>query len=288
MGNEKKSIVTMIIVTVIAIVVCVATVIIMQKKPEPQVVKKPIMTEPKKEIPKKIVKKKAPKAKVVTVAPKSEKNKKTDEAKEWKEAGAELASLLQGTKFKEMMMRRMSERNKAYLKDLFEKYDIDEKTQNEIAALISESQSQFMETLMTSGGMQGKIDDAAREKLTEIQQNTENQITDLSSSAFLADAKDKRKNELKDNYMNRLDRNMKDNKMSSDQRTEMDALYSENQVTDAERLTLPPSEIKQREDNIDNGAKDILDDDQYKNFKKSSSGSPFGSMGMRMGGRRRR
>ena len=279
MRNDQKSIIAMVIVTIIAISVCIATVIVMQRKPEQSIVIKPTVIELKKKVPEK----QKTEREHPLISVENSKEEKGDDAEEWKEAGAELANFFQSSKFKEMMMRRMTARTKAYLKELFEKYGIDEKTQGEIASVISESQAQFFSEIMASGGMRGNIDDATREKLISIQEEAENQIIDLSSTAFLADAKDKRSREMRENYLNRLDRNLKSDKMSDDQRAAMDQLYSENQISDSERFTLSPDEIKQRQQGMDNGAKDILSASQYKNYKRSS-GNIFGR---RASGRRR-
>ncbi len=270
MGNEKKSMVAMIIVTVIAIAVCVAIIIITQKDTESTIIKKTTLTKqkPKKE------KTTAPIAVIDSI---SEEHKQAVNKDDWKDAGKELTNFLQSSKFKEMMSKQMTARSKAYLKELFEKHGIDEDTQTEIASIIAESQSKFMETMMEAGGMSGNIDDATREKLADIKQNTENQISDLSSAAFLADAKEKRDNEQKDYYMADLSVNLKDNPMSNDQRVAMENLYSENQVSNAERFILSPDELAQRKNNIDNGAKEILSESQYADYKKSSE-NPFAGM----------
>ena len=285
MGNDKKSMIAMMTVTIIAVTVSIATVIFMKTKSETPVAKKKILVEPKKKIPKKpIVKKSVHKVKPLPLTAATSEDKKKSETEEWKEAGAELVSLLQNSKFQELMKKRMAGRYKAYLKDLFEKYGIDEKTQNEIANIIADSQSKFFGEVISSGGMRGKIDDETRERLAAIQRESEEQIINLSNAAFLADAKDKRNTDQRTQYLNRLDRGMKNDKMSDDQRTAMDNLYADNQISDVERLTLPPDEIKRRQDNIDKGAKDILSETQYKKYKKTPSNSFHIGMG---GGRRR-
>jgi hypothetical protein len=288
MGNEKKSMIVMMAVTVIAVTVCVATILLMKKEKETPSTTKKIITEPEKVIPKKIEKKKIIPKKTVISTPSVTEEKKANEKEEWKEAGKELADFLQNSKFKDLIVKSMTARNKAYLKDLFDKYGIDKETQDAIAAVISESQSQFFSMMMSAGGMQGKLDDQTREKLIAMNKETEDQIANLASAAFLEDAKDKRSNELKNNYLNRIDRGLKgDNKMSNEQRAAMDALYSENQMTEIEMLTLPKDEIKQRQDSINNGAKEILSEKQYKSYKKTSS-NPFRMTGMRLGGVRGR
>ena len=286
MNNEKKSMIAMMAVTVVAVAVCAGTIIFFQQDSSE---KDEILIE--ETVSPVIIKKQVQKPKVAKVqthtvkkAALTDEEKKKKEADKWREAMEEF----QTSKMGDLIKQRMAGRVKEYLKELFDKYNISEKDREAIGMAIADAQMQSMQVLMMSRN-QNNADEAARaeraEKLAAIDAQTEESIRDLAGDGFLADAKEKRSSELRNNYMKRIDSSLKNNKMSDDQRSGMDALYAENQITETEVYTLPPEEIQRRKDNIKNGAQDILSPDQYKVYQKTS-GNPF-SFGGLGGGRRR-
>lgn len=299
MSNDKKSIVIMFALTIAVVAVCAFTIVFIKSKNNKPVEDKVVVERkaipPKvKEEVKEVEKVKEKVIEPIAPLPKAElteEEKKAKEAEEWKQAGKEMMDMFQGSKMQELIHRRMTARNKQYLAELFEKYGIDPKTQDLIAGTITQSQSKFMQTMMESGYFQNRDDEDKRmeigEKLSAINQKAEDEIKELAGDAFLADAQDKRKTELRNNYINRVDRSLKDNKMTDEQKSAMDSLYAQNQITEVEMFTLPKAEIDQRKLNINNGAQKILNEDQYSAYQKSNQ-NPFRTRGMGWGGRRGR
>ena len=290
MSNEKAMLGVMAVVTVLAIAVCAGTIIYVNRKPEKEPVVKPSVTVKRKSlktVPKKV---EQPKQQVLPPSPPPI-DKKSVNSKEMGEAMKEFAAFLQNSKFKDMIVRRMTMRNMNYLKDLFDKYSLDDKTRKAVASDIASAQFKFMGTLMEFGFSRKMSEDKRKEmveKLTDIKQASDAHIIDLAGDAFLQDAQDKRNNELKDKYLSRVDRSLKENKMTPEQRNELDKIYAENQITEFELFTLPQEELKRRQQNIDSGVKETLTPEQYKLYKKSgNTAMPMINMG-RGGFRRRR
>lgn len=300
MGNEKKTMVAMLILAIAAVAICAGTIVFLNSKKEP-LEKKIVLEEPKpeeeiekkeeKEFVTKVVKTE-PKTPTPTNTPLTEEEKRKKRTEEWKQASKEMMEMFQGSKMQELIHKRMSARNKEYLADLFEKYGVDAETQDLIAETITQSQSQFMQTLMSSGFRNDRDNEEKRaeiaKKLAAINQEAEDNIMNAAGAAFLADAKEKRNTELRNANLKRLNWRLRDNKMTDEQQNAMDALYAQNQITEVEMFTLPKEEIDRRKENINSGAREILSEEQYSSYEKSNW-DPFRTRGMRgMGGRGRR
>ena len=274
MSNEKAMVGIMAVVTVLAIGVCAATIIYVNRKPDNKPVIKPLTV--KKKSPAIAPHKTQPpeaKPQVLPPAPVPV-DKKALNQKKLGEAMKEFSAFLQNSKFKDMIVRSMTMRNMNYLKDLFDKYSLDDKTRTAVASDIASAQFKFMGTLMEFGFSRKMPEDKRKEmveKLTDIKQTSDAHIIQLAGDAFLQDALDKRNNELKDKYLRKVDRSLKDNKMTPEQRNELDKIYAENQITEFEVFTLPPEELKRRQQNIDSGVKETLAPEQYKQYKKSGN-----------------
>jgi len=289
MGNEKKSMVTMLVLTIVAVAVCAGAIVFLKGNRDEE---KVVLEEKKIEEPKVVKKKEIVQVtKVVAptpVAELTEEEKQSKQREDWKQASKEMMDMFQGSKMQELIHKRMSSRNKEYLSELFEKHGIDAEAQDLIASTITKSQSEFMQTMMQNGFRGGEQTEEQRaemaEKLTAINQAAEENIKNLSSDAFLADSKDKRNTEVRDHYIRRVDWGMKkDNKMDDKQKSSMNALYADNQVSEVEMLTLPKEDIAKRQENINNGARDILNEEQYKDFEKNETNA-FSARGLMRGG----
>jgi len=281
MENDQKSMGLMLVITFVALAVCAGAVFFMtgQKTDNEQPtkllpVKEKQIRKPAKTVIKHVEPKRSSRSAVA--------DKKKTEADEWKEAGQEMSEFLQTSKFRELMQRRMTQGIMDYLKDLFDKYNIDDKTRKEIADAVAASQFEFFNAMMASGYFRDKTEDKRKElgeKISDLQQRTEEQIKQLAGDAFLADAKDKHNAEQRSGFLNRLDRTLKKDKMTTDQRTAMDTLYQENQISQAEMFTLSKEELDQRRSNINNGAKEILSKEQYQAYKKTGDPLKAGHFG---------
>ena len=214
----------------------------------------------------------------VKIAPDlTEEEKKAKAAKEWEEAGKEMNDLYQGSKMQELIQKKMTEGNQQWFAELFEKYNIDSENQKIIAGAVTEAQTDFFNELMANGFFKDADEEKraeVAEKLRAIDTECEETIKQAGGEAFLVEAQAVRKTELRDQYLNRVDRRLKKNKMSNDQRTAMDSLYETNQITQSEVWFLPKSEIDERKENMNSGAEGIRNEKQYEEVIRTNR-DPF-------------
>lgn len=269
MIDSKKKIIVMVVFTFLlcaSVIAITAFVFVKQENPEPKIRKKvAIKTQQKKKRP------------VVTsseiIAPRSdelltEEEKKKKLANEFKEAREELRASFQGSKMQKLIQKRLFEKKKAYLSDLFEKHGIDEEAQDAVVHSFIDGQMQIRDLMRSSQYYADRSEEKRveiGEKLALIQDEMDNQIKQIAGDGFFNDATEKQSASIRGNYIKRIGRSLK---MSDEQKNELDELYSSTQTSFVERFTLPKYELDSRTETFQNGIKEILTEEQYAKYKK--------------------
>ena len=185
-------------------------------------------------------------------------------------------TLTKEEKKRKFMRKKMTERQKAYYADLFEKYGIDEEGQNAIVKSLTDAHMATRDLMWSSQYHTDKSDEArleVGEKLALIQEDANNQIIEIAGEEFLSDLEKKKSDSSREHFIKRLDKSLK---ISDEQKRELDALYSSTQTSFVERFTLPKDELDARKETLQNGIKDILTEEQYSKYQKKGRPSRRG------------